>query len=102
MTDTSVDAPGPPKQETELIASWGDGEYAIRLESHGDGHAAVSMWVEGDRQTVAHVDYGATGATSDVRWNDTGTIALEQYKRDMWDTRFYARLAEWLKSRAAS
>lgn len=101
MPKTSVDAPIPPTQEAELIYQWGN-EHAVLLENHGDGHAAVSMWVERKRQTVAHVDYGATGATSEVRWNETGTIALEQYKRDMWDTRFYARLAEWLQSRAAS
>lgn len=101
MTDTSVDAPGPPEQEVELIASWGL-ENAVWLEDRGDGHAAVSMWLDGERQTVALVDYGETKATSDVQWNRTGTLALEQYKRDWWDTKFYKEIALWLRAKAAS
>lgn len=101
MADASVDTPGPPKQETERIASWG-ARHGVWLENRGNGHAAVSMWVEGQRHTVALVDYGETGATTDVRWNRTGTLALEQYRRDAWDTQFYKEIAQWLKAKAAS
>ena len=99
MTDTSVDAQGPPQQEVNLIASWG-ARHGTWLENHGNGHAAVSMWVEGERRTVALVDYGKTGATTDVQWNRTGMLAFEQYRRDAWDTRFYSEIAQWLKARA--
>lgn len=100
MTAPSVEASYPPTQ-VDLIASWG-AQHGTWLENRGNGHAAVSMWVDDGRQTVALVDYGETTATTDVRWNRTGTLALEQYRRDAWDTQFYKEIAQWLKAKAAS
>lgn len=96
MTDTSVDAEAPPGQELDLIAAWGN----VRLEDHGNGHAAVTMVVDGERRTVALVEYGDTAATSTVRWNRTGTIAVEQFKRDALDTKIYSRIAQWLRGQS--
>lgn len=99
MAPNSVDAQGPPRQAVELIAIWGE-TNAVWLENRGNGHAAFSMWLDGERRTVALVEYGSTAATSDVRWNRTGCMALEEYKRNAWDTQIYSKIAAWLKARS--
>lgn len=98
MTAPSVEASHPPTQ-VDLIAKWGE-RHGVWLENRGGGHAAVSMWVDDQRRTVALVDYNDTGATTDVRWNKTGLMTLEQYRRDAWDTQVYKEIAVW--RRAAS
>lgn len=90
MTDISVSAQAPPEQ---VIASWG----TLRLVDRGGGAAAVVMLRQGFWGTVARVGYGGYAATSTVHWNDTGKMALEQYKRDAFDTKIYSAIAQWLR-----
>lgn len=97
MADTSVDTEGPPAQR---IASWG-AQHDTRLDDQGSGVAAVTMWVESERREVARVSYSENGATPPVRWNWHGMMALEQYRRDAWDTQIYKEIALWCRERAS-
>jgi hypothetical protein len=96
MTPPSVDAPSPPTQAPNLIYSWEDG---MRLEDRGDGQAAVTMMIEGERRDVALVEYGETAATSTPRWNRTAALtpALPRSRRDALDTKIYMHIALWLR-----
>lgn len=95
MTDTSVDAQAPPRQDN-VIASWGD----LQLVDVGGGQAVVTLLSQGFRPEVARVAYGIIEAASPVEWNDTGKDAREQYKRDALDTKIYTEIARWLRSRS--
>jgi len=95
MADTDSAPPA------ELIASWG-ARHGTRIENHGDGEASVSMWAEDELRTVALISYGETDDDrTTIEWNDTGKMAVEQFKRDAWDTQFYKEIALWRRRRSA-
>lgn len=92
MTDISVSAQAPPEQD-RVIESWG----SLRLVDRGGGDAFVSMPQKGLWIKVASVSYGGYAVTSEVEWNDAGKMALEQFKRDAFDTLIYSAVAKWLR-----
>jgi len=96
MTDTSVDAQAPPEQAFEITLTNYNGDHRPMWVSNlGGGQAALSMIVEGEREIVALVSFGAGGATSPVRWNRTATMAFEQFRRDMWEGQIYGAIVQW-------
>lgn len=95
MTDTSVDAKAPHRQD-DIITTWNP-KGQVRLVDLGAGHAAVTLMAQGFWQEVARVSYGAYAATSTVQWNNTGLDALEEYKRNALDTKVYSKIAQWLR-----
>jgi len=97
MTTPSVETDRPPPQASALIASWG-ARHGTWIEYCGAGEALVSMWVEDERKTVAMIAFSETDdVPTTVEWNDVGKMAVEQFKRDAWDTQFYKEIALWLR-----
>jgi hypothetical protein len=95
MTDTSVSAQAPPRQD-DLVTTWNP-KGQLRLLDLGGGEASVTMLIQGLRREVGRVSYGASEATSTPRWNKSGLLALEQFKRDALDTQIYKVIAQWLR-----
>jgi hypothetical protein len=95
VTDTSVDAQAPPRQD-DIVTEWTP-RGLVRLVDSGAGQAAVTMLIQGFRPVVARVNYGAYAATSTVRWEHIGLDALEEYKRNAIDTKVYAQIVRWLR-----
>lgn len=95
MTDTSVEAQAPPAQDARpVIASWRTEGYHIRLDATENGATIVCTSADGV-QEFGEIDYTPQQNRHVIAWNRTGCLALEQYKRDYWDTAFYAAMAAW-------
>lgn len=77
--------------EGTLIASWQEGR--MRLVDLGDGQAAVIITGPGDPFIAADVTYGEASTQAAVEWTRYGCLALEQYKRDAWNSQIYVALA---------
>ena len=93
MTRPSVRQPAP---DGDLIASWIDGW--MRLVDLGDGTAAVTILQGGQRVHVADATYGAERDA--IAWTSEGEGALEQYKRDAWNTKIHKVLTRWQRERS--
>ncbi|GAB3656384.1 hypothetical protein [Glycomyces tarimensis] len=91
MTTPSVEADAPSGQ---LIESWVQGW--MRLEDLGDGQAIVVIVRRSGRLHVADVEYG-DGTPSLPCWNSDGMDAIEQYKRNFWDSKIISAITRWLK-----
>lgn len=87
-TRPSVRQPAP---DGDLIASWIDGW--MRLERLDDDDLIVVIVRKSGRLHVADVVYGEI--PTEVRWTRDGTMEIEQYKRDYWDTQIYSAVAQW-------
>lgn len=71
----------------------------MRLLSVGPGRGAVVITHDGGPLHVADVTYGKTLTETEVEWNDDGRLALEQYKRDHWNSKIYPAIARWKAAR---
>lgn len=67
----------------------------MRLE-HLDGGAVIVVIVRRDeRLHVADVTYGDSLTDTEVHWTDLGTMEIQQYKRDHWNSKIYPEIARW-------
>jgi len=101
VTDTSVDSDSPPAQDARPeIKSWWTEGYQIGLEDTGNDGAAIICKGHGKPQTFGKIEYDPKQARHFITWNRDGCLALEQYKRDFWDSKFYYTMAEHVRSRS--
>lgn len=99
MIDTSLDSDSPPAQEDRpVIHSWWTEGYKISLEDTGEGRAAIVYRERTDPEDVGEIFFDTAQNRHIIEWNRTGCLALEQYKRDHWDSKFYYTMARWAAS----
>lgn len=81
-----------------VIQTWRTDGYEIALEDTGDRTADIMGTPNWENaQVFGRISYDTARARHIIEWNRTGTLALEQYKRDHWDTKFYYAMAEYLR-----
>jgi hypothetical protein len=97
VTDTSVDSDSPPRQDTRaVIRSWHTEGYQLRLEDDGNDGAVIVCEADGAAaQTFGEISYDPVKARHVINWNRDGCLAIESYKRDHWDSKFYYVMAAW-------
>ena len=97
MATPSVRAQSPPDQEARtVIRSWRTEGYRIDLEDTGDGGALIVCIPDGEPpRDYGRIEYDAAKGHHVIEWSRDGCLALEQYKRDAWDSKFHS----WLMQR---
>lgn len=101
MTTTPIvrTARTPGQDVRPKIGTWRSDGYQIELRDTGDRTAdIVCMYRAEPRKSFGHIEFDAAQNRHIIEWNRDGRLALEQYKRDYWDTKFYYTMAEWRKS----
>jgi hypothetical protein len=62
----------------------------MTLEDTGDRGARIVVTRDGrPPEEHGHITYDDALRRHFIEWNRTGCLALEQYKRDHWDSKFY-------------
>lgn len=94
MASPIVRSDGPTDQYA-VIRSWRSDGYLIALRGTGARTAAIVCTLNGSEteQTYGHVHFDAVQDRHVIEWNRDGCLAIEQYKRDYWDTKFYYAMA---------
>lgn len=96
MHTNSVRVVDPPEQDPRpLIAEWWSEGFRIELRATGNRTAGIVGTPPNEgRQDYGHIDFDAALNRHIIGWSRDGCLALEQYKRDFWDTKFYYAMAE--------
>jgi hypothetical protein len=77
-----------------VIASWRTEGYLMTLEDTGDRGARIVVTHHGKNpREYGSIRYDESQSRHFIEWNRSGCLALEQYKRDHWDTKFYTAMA---------
>lgn len=97
MTSTSVDSDSPPGQDTPaVIQSWTTEGYRLQLVDAGPIGAKIICTQKGGGPTAfGDIKFDPALDRHIIEWNRHGCMALEQYKRDHWDSKFYYVMAAW-------
>ena len=98
MTTPSVETTDPPPQdEPAEIYAWRTEGYRMWLVDAGDDGATIMCNAEdGVPQEFGTITYDAVKARHVIEWNHDGCLAIESYKRDHWDSKFYYTMAAWV------
>jgi hypothetical protein len=100
MHTNSVETTDPPTQEGRtVIKSWYSEGYQLDLVDTGNRNADIIGTSRDGRKPYGQITFDATLDRHIIEWNRTGCLALEQYKRDAWDTKFYYKMAQWVRQR---
>lgn len=78
-----------------MIDFWWNEGHQIRLEDAGNGNAEIVGSTKCDSGTFGTIEYDPQRNRHIITWNDKGCLALEQYKRDYFDSKFYYVMAAW-------
>lgn len=97
MTQPSVDSESPPAQAVRaVIHSWTTEGYQIQLVDAGGGGATIVCTQQGGGPAnFGDIRLDPVKGWHVIEWNRAGHLALEQYKRDHWDSKFYYIMAAW-------
>jgi hypothetical protein len=96
MTTPRVETDSPPAQEDRpVIESWWTEGYQLRLEDIGNGGAVIVCEAGAAAQKFGEISYDPAKARHVINWNRDGCLAIESYKRDHWDSKFYYVMAAW-------
>lgn len=82
-----------------MIKSWYSEGYQLDLEPVGNGARIIGTTAQTTRLRFGQIDYDPERSRHYIHWNRNGCLALEQYKRDAWDTKFYYAMAQWVRQR---
>jgi hypothetical protein len=95
MTSTSVDSDSPPGQDApDVIQSWTTEGYCIQLKDAGaNGATIVCTQKGGGPAAFGRIRFDPAQNRHIIEWNRSGRLALEEYKRDHWDSKFYYAMA---------
>ena len=98
MASPIVRSGGPTDHYAE-IRSWRSYGYLIALKDTGNRTAKIVCTHPGsEAETYGHIHFSTERDRYFVEWNATGKDALEEYRRNAWDTKFYTAMAAWERS----
>ncbi len=92
---TSVRGTSPQEQdERPVIRSWYSEGYQLDLVDTGNRNADIIGTNRDGREPYGQITFDAAQDRHIIEWNLAGCRAIEQYKRDFWDSKFYYAMAE--------
>jgi hypothetical protein len=95
MHTNSVRAAGPPDQDTRpVIREWRTEGYKLALRDTGSRGAEIVCTTGGETVPYGHIEFDLEQDRHIIEWNRDGRLALEEYKRNHWDTWFYIEMAK--------
>jgi hypothetical protein len=76
-----------------VIREWRTEGYKLALRDTGNRGAEIVCTSNAGTQPYGHIDFDTAQDRHIIEWNRDGRCALEEYKRDHWNSKFYYTMA---------